>query len=117
MNKRIRIMVDFDGTLNTYTTPFTTEDNIPDPPVKGAIKFLQELLDSEMDVMIFTTRGATLKGRVAVRNWLKNNGIKNPPRVTDKKYGAHLYIDDKGFQFRGQFPTLDYIRNFKAWNK
>ena len=30
---------------------------------------------------------------------------------------ALLTIDDRAFQFKGEFPALDDIENFKPWNK
>jgi hypothetical protein len=33
------------------------------------------------------------------------------------KPAAWLTIDDRGFHFTGEFPTAEFIKNFKPWNK
>ena len=34
------VLVDFDGVIHSYTSPFTTPDEIKDPPVPGAFEWL-----------------------------------------------------------------------------
>ncbi len=65
----------------------------------------------------------------AVFDWFINHGgkdlIDKIGEVKDhaqlffvvKKPIASLYIDDRGFQFKGEFPSLKDIENFCPWNK
>lgn len=40
--QRYTLAVDFDGVLHQYTTPWSNAATIPDPPVDGAIAWLNE---------------------------------------------------------------------------
>lgn len=64
------IAVDFDGVIHSYVSPWKAEHIIPDAPVEGAIDWLVRML-KHFDVVIFTTRGRTWRGRRAVRAWLR----------------------------------------------
>lgn len=128
--KRWSIAIDFDGVLHSYVSPWVAEDVIPDPPVEGAIDWLNEIAQ-EFDVVVFTTRGRTPEGRVAVQEWLVAHGIDRvlfenptrrpygPIRVTAEKPPALIYLDDRGWRFEGpeSFPTADAIHRARPWNK
>lgn len=118
MTGKYTIAVDFDGVIHSYTSPWVAPDVIPDPPVPGAIDWLNEI-DAKLTVVIFTTRGATLEGRSAVRNWLWDNGATlDEIRVTAEKPAALLYIDDRGYRFDGaNFPTVEEVHRLRPWNK
>jgi hypothetical protein len=104
------LAIDFDGVLSlagrVATAPL-------DPPLPGAIEFLNECLDHGFTVVIVTTR---LK--MQIYDWLE---IHAPPEValavqiTNEKPAAWLYIDDRAFLFTGTFPSMEEIDNFKAW--
>jgi hypothetical protein len=122
---RLRVAVDFDGVLHSYTSPWVSEDVIPDPPVPGAIEWLQEML-KEFDVFIHSTRCATNPGRSACLNWLDENGLQEALklafdgrlRFTNSKEPCVIYIDDRGYRFTGNnFPSADEIRKALPWWK
>lgn len=55
LERRVRIALDFDGVLHSYTSGWTGE--IPmDPPTPGAVVFVEELLRQGYKLHIFTTR-------------------------------------------------------------
>lgn len=127
------IAVDFDGVIHSYTSKWVSADVIPDPPVRGAIEWLTEM-DKRFRVVIFTTRGKTHDGRLAVRDWLVEHGFYGAGRVgptsnpqvddyeveiTATKPPALIYLDDRAVRFDGEnFPTADEIhREFVPWNK
>ena len=70
MGNRYTVAVDFDGVIHSYLTPWKNAHTIPDPPVDGAIVWLWEILQS-FDVVIFSTRCKSWRGRRAMRQWLK----------------------------------------------
>lgn len=116
------ISVDFDGVIHSYTSRYTDAYTIADPPVPGAIEWLTELTN-HFYVVIFTMRvvhGGNLAAN-SIRKWLTDNGMH--PTVVDRitflkeKPNAELFIDDRGFHFAGEFPTVEWIKAFKPWNK
>lgn len=123
---RYTVAVDFDGVLHSYVSPWVNAHTIPDPPCKGAISWLC-YISGRMEVIIFTTRGKTWRGRRAVRRWLWEHGYSEPGaecwgdlqiRVTDKKPPALVYIDDRAYRFLGEnWPTVDEVHRLRPWNK
>jgi len=113
------VAVDFDGVIHSYVGPWVAAEVIPDPPVAGAIEWLNEI-SKKFKVVIFTTRGATLAGRAAVITYLRENGY-DPPKlihVTHEKIAALVYVDDRGYRFDGtNFPTANEIHQLRPWNK
>ena len=113
---RYTIAVDFDGVIHSYTSPWISEHEIPDPPVAGAIEWLKTIT-KEFDVVVFTTRGRTPEGQKAVVDYLNNYGFLGVVIVTDRKPPALVYIDDRAWRFTGTFPTADEIHKARPWNK
>lgn len=128
MSRRYSLAVDFDGVLHRYDTPWIAPHIIPDAPVDGAIDWLHRMLQ-RFDIVIFTTRGRTWRGRRAVRRWLRANSW--PPwwitdefgrgleevQVTAVKPPALIYLDDRAIRFVGTFPTVDEVHRARPWHK
>src|SRR6185436_14169493 len=97
-----------DGVLHSYMTPWIDATTIPDPPVSGAIEWLQKI-EKKFVVVIHTTRGKTEEGRAAVLKWLQDNGWESGAtvEVTSEKPTALMYIDDRAYRFEGMFPTAE----------
>lgn len=113
---RYTIAVDFDGVLHSYTSPWVAPHVIPDPPVPGAMDWLSNI-QLHFDVVIFTTRGRTWRGRRAVRRWLLRE-CGHSFKVTDRKPAALVYIDDRAWRFHGAgFPSRGEIHLARPWNK
>ena len=114
------IFVDFDGVINSYKTHFTTPTDLPDPPVPGAIEWLENLTEN-FHVTIYTTRMIQGVAQAAIVDWMLRNGL--PMRVLDKmsfsciKGGADVYIDDRAYRFTGVFPSVEQLRNMKPWHE
>ena len=49
------LCLDFDGVIHSYTSGWKGADVIPDPPVDGALDFL-ERASAHFDVQIFSSR-------------------------------------------------------------
>lgn len=127
------IAVDFDGVIHSYTSGWQGAAVIPDPPVEGAIEFLVGLTQSEdFDVVIFSSRAKTWRGRRAIRAWLQEHGghfwhedAFDPGlqsiEVTAVKPAAVVYLDDRAVRFEGSFPDgrkeLEKLMARKPWNK
>lgn len=113
------ICVDFDRVLHSYTTPWTGESNISDPPIKGAFQWLTEMVQ-HFEVHLFSMRCNSEVGRVAMLAWFRKYGLTEEViaklKITPGKPSALLYIDDRSFQFRGRFPDSEEIKGFKPWH-
>jgi len=115
------IACDFDGVLNSYTSGWTG-DTLPDPPVPGAIEWLEDVTN-ECDVIIHTARiKESQPGQTElIKAWLLEHGL-SPEALArlsfEGKVTATIYLDDRGVRFTGEnFPTAEEVKNHKAWNK
>ena len=100
------IMIDLDGVLYNYTR-YT--DEIPSIR-NGAKKFIKEL-SNNYELVLFTTRSP----KQAV-NWLQENKIdKYFKDVTNVKFSAYIYIDDRAIKFEGNYDkTIKEIESFRV---
>lgn len=112
--KRWTIAVDFDGVLNSYVSGWVLPEELPDPPVDGAIEWLNEIVDT-YDVVIFTTRAKYPDAIPAIDGWLRKHGFTGKAAITARKPAALVYIDDRAWRFSGRFPTVEQIRWAKPW--
>lgn len=117
-----RICLDFDGVVHSYESGWAGDAcTIPDPPVPGAFDFIEEAIAHGYEVCVFSTRSHVTGARRAMRAWMVEHGLVQ--EVADalvfplKKPNAILMIDDRGFHFKGKFPTFEFIDGFKPWNK
>lgn len=132
------VAIDFDGVIQQHITPWDSKNPhiIPDGPVPGALEFMAELLFNGFEIVIFTLRARETAVKEAVYEWLHHHWgtlpaalldqigddhfiIENSNKivVTHEKPQACLYIDDHGYHFTGTFPTIEFIQNFKPWNR
>ena len=84
MPDRQVLSVDFDGVLHSYASGWKGVDVIPDPPVPGAMAFLEEAV-RHFDVQIFSSRSKEAKGIEAMQHWIRHHYsrllIKSEPEV------------------------------------
>lgn len=116
--RRYTVAVDFDGVLHSYTSGWQGAHVIPDPPIPGAIDWLNEIVKN-FEVVIMTTRGDQPGANDAIRAWLRRHGYnRGPLLVTSHKVPALVYIDDRGWRFTGDnFPTVEQVHRAIPWNK
>ena len=113
------VVFDFDGVIHSYTSGWQGEDAIPDPPVPGIREALKEIHDAGYEVVVVSTRCATIKGHGAIEAWLYDNGLREHiDKVCKEKPPAVAYIDDRAICFDGHPETLlKKIQNFQPWYK
>lgn len=116
--RKYSVAVDFDGVIHSYTSGWVAPDVISDPPVDGAIAWLDAMLD-KFKVFIFSTRCDDLDARVAMRAWLKRHGLDRADEIefTTGKPPCLIYIDDRAWRFEGTFPTANQIHSARPWNR
>lgn len=115
------IAVDFDGVLHSFASGWTGPKNIPDPPVEGAISWLETLLRKEnLQVIIFSARIFHWGGKRAMKKWLYRWGLTkweiSKIKFAYQKPACQFLLDDRVVCFRGTFPSMDEIENFKPWH-
>jgi hypothetical protein len=126
MSKPI-ICLDFDGVIHSYTSGWQGARTIPDPPVEGAIEFMDRALTLGYDVVIHSSRARYWGGIRAMRQWLKQVsgmlwydtfqvGLENV-RFVRWKPPAVVTIDDRAIRFDGKFPDPREAAMLQPWNK
>ena len=69
-NRCAKLTLDFDGVIHSYTSGWKGETQIPDPPVSLTKKAI-DMLRSDYEVVIHSSRCKTPEGIEAVKRWLK----------------------------------------------
>lgn len=111
------VVFDFDGVIHSYESGWKGSAIIPDPPVPGIKEAIAEIRKAGYEVVVVSTRCATVQGRGAVAAWLLDQGIE-VDAVKMEKPPAVVYIDDRAICFDGNPESLlDKIERFKPWNK
>ena len=116
------LCVDFDGVIHSYTSGWQGADVIPDPPVPGALEWLADMFDNpDYDVKIYSSRSKSDAGVDAMIDWLNVwldlSDIDTDDLFPTQKPPTYLTIDDRAICFRGTFPSVQEMDNFKPWNK
>lgn len=104
----MRIGLDYDGVIHSYTSGWTGSPVPEDPPVEGAKEFVQWLLDMGAEVVIITARIREQGdgNEQAIREWLKFHEFPEIKTITNVKLPCSVYVDDRGFRFNGDFTPL-----------
>lgn len=123
------LCVDFDGVLHSYMTPWEGHDIVSDPPVKGAMEWLVDMeLSEDYQVCIYSSRSRYRAGVMAMKAWIalwltkckdrsEQDRIRTAKNLVflSQKPAAYLTIDDRAICFKGEFPTVEDMDNFKPW--
>jgi hypothetical protein len=107
------LLLDFDGVLHSYTSGWVCDEEIPDPPVPGAVEFVTEALE-RFEVVVHSGRCKSPEGIAAIEAWLAKWGFPPIP-VLDYKPAAFLSIDDRAICFTGTWPDVAQLTQFKPW--
>jgi hypothetical protein len=119
------ICCDFDGVLHGYESGWLDYGVIPDPPVPGAIDWLENFIIHQVKtgrckLCIYSSRSKKDEGRHAMSKWLIDNAF-DPALLQfiefpTEKPAAFITIDDRCILFEGTFDDLnDKIFSFKSW--
>jgi hypothetical protein len=132
------IAVDFDGVIHSRPKSERGGVDITGEPVPGAFNFLRHLT-SAFEVVIFSSRFAGFDGQMAkdsVAKWMMErfgddsyaqmargktgydpHEILARIRLTATKPVARCYLDDRAITFKGIFPSIPDLLNFKTWEE
>lgn len=123
MNKIV--LLDFDGVIHSYESGWIDYGVIPDPPVQGAIDFIETFIEDYVKrggwkLCIYSSRSKVDWGIRAMKDYLKANAL-DPELIPfiefpTEKPPAWITIDDRAICFDGDFTTLlKKIMEFKTW--
>ena len=121
MGQRI-LVLDFDGVCHSYTSGWQGAAVISDPPVEGLFEFLNQATN-EFEVNIFSSRSHQSGGITAMQNWFTQHCPKfylpmlNKLKFPLEKPAGFVGIDDRVITFQGTWPSIEFLQNFKPWNK
>lgn len=118
MTKKV-VLVDFDGTLNSYRSGFepNAPEHLPDGPNPGAIAWLRRVVASgQYEPVIFTTRVYDERTdddreivKSSIRGWLVRHGLEQVVatsiQITSRKIKCSLIVDDNAWRFEGTWPS------------
>ncbi len=126
------LCLDWDGVVHSYTSGWKGADVISDPPVYGALDFIYEALE-HFDVHIYSSRsnqpGGVVAMQDALRNWavsmIVDGHFSDDPMLCflgcikwpTEKPPAMVTIDDRALTFKGVWPSMQELKDFKPWNK
>lgn len=109
------VCFDFDGVIHSYKSGWKGCDVIPDPPVEGIKKVIDELKDAGYTISIYSTRCIEWAGRAAIDEYCKKHGIYYD-LISSTKPPAAVYVDDRGLKFDGKTEGLvERIKSFHSW--
>jgi adenylylsulfate kinase len=95
LDKRKTLAVDFDGVIHKYSKGFQGLENAYDPPMEGAREVLERLKDKGYVLKIMSSRPA-----LVIEEWLEKYEMSHLfDNVSNSKFAATVYIDDRGFHF------------------
>lgn len=120
------LCLDFDGVIHSYSSGWQGIANIPDPPVLGALAFIEQAIADGWQVAIHSSRSRSLRGRWAMKSWLKRHlDAYTLPMEADDIYTsirwpwfkppAVITLDDRAITFNGTFPARAELKAFQPW--
>ncbi len=117
-----QIAIDFDGVIHSYTSGWKGASVISDPPIDGAFDAIRTYLQNGIRVSVFSTRNVEPGAVDAMLLWFHKYGMEDEHLnrltfPTSKPSTASVFIADRAYLFEGTFPTVEYLKEFKPWNK
>jgi len=111
------VCIDFDGVLYDYQGWVEPPSYLPERPVPGAVEFCH-LAVQHFKVVVCSARFKYEGVLESAYTWLFNYGFPAGEMVlTYEKPLAFIYIDDRGWTFKGLFPTMSELNSFMTWQE
>jgi len=120
-NEKEIIVLDFDGVIHSYTSGWQGADVANDPPVPGVREFILAAAN-EFKICIISARSNQSGGIRCMAEYLYNilglpADVMSEIDFPTHKPPAHLWIDDRAVCFKGEWPTIQELLDFKPWYK
>lgn len=123
MARKKTLVLDFDGVIHSYSSPYKGPWDVADDPVPGAFDFIKRAQE-HFTVYVFSSRSAHASGISAMKKWFIKHGWaadeEGAPvgiHFPTTKPPAFLSIDDRAITFTGEWPGMELLLAFKPWNK
>ena len=94
------ICLDFDGVINSFTSGWRGEDDIPDLPIFGTRDSINRLRAIGYKIVVHSCRCHSPIGRKAIENYLLTHDI-DVDDICEHKPQADYYVDDRAIKFDG----------------
>jgi len=105
LDKRKTIAIDFDGVIHKYSKGFMGLDNAYDDPMEGSKEALENLVKEGYILKILSSRPKEI-----ILQWLEKHGMSHLfEEVSNQKFPASIYIDDRGYHFESWEKTIKEI--------
>ena len=109
------IALDFDGVIHGYRNDWEGITAINDRPVEGAREAIKLLRHKGYQILVYSTRCSTQRGRQAISEWCKKWFIKIDG-LSIEKPPCLCYVDDRAIKFNGDWKkTINDIVTFKNY--
>jgi adenylyl-sulfate kinase len=106
LDKRKTISLDFDGVIHKYSKGFQGLHNVYDSPMEGAEEGIKKLYNEGYTLKILSSRP-----KEVIYPWLKKYGLsKYIDEVSNYKFPATVYIDDRGMLFENWNQCLIQLK-------
>tara|TARA_B100001769_G_scaffold270751_1_gene262455 strand:- start:926 stop:1876 length:951 start_codon:yes stop_codon:yes gene_type:complete len=113
LDKKNTISIDFDGVIHKYSKGFQGLDNAYDPPMDGAIEGIQQLFQEGYILKILSSRP-----KEVIYPWLEKYNLTGYiTEVSNHKFPATIYIDDRGFLFKNWNQCLVELKSHPKLKK
>ena len=107
LDKKKTLAIDFDGVIHDYSKGFQGLENAYDPPKEGAKEALQYFKSEGYIIKILSSRPSHV-----IRRWLIKYDLSNLiEEISNHKFPATVYIDDRGFLFKNWKQCMLEINN------
>lgn len=106
LDKRNTIAIDFDGVIHKYSKGFQGLENTYDPPMEGTEEAIKKLYEDGYTLKILSSRPKEI-----IYPWLKKYGLSEYiTEVSNHKFPATVYIDDRGMLFENWEKCLTELQ-------
>jgi adenylylsulfate kinase len=113
LDKKKTVSIDFDGVIHRYSNGFQGLDNAYDPPMDGAKESIESLVSEGYCVKILSSRP-----KETIYKWLKHYRMDHLiDEVSNHKFPATIYIDDRGYHFKDWETTMKEIYEHPKFKK
>ena len=105
------VCFEFDGVINSATSPWCEPDVLCDEPLEGAREALNWFRDRGFVILIHSIRSAYEEGLSAMEAYMREYNLPYD-KICKSKPPAHFYVDTHGFRFLSWHESLTYFDKY-----